>query len=52
MNNAEYLWNLFVDELGEIGTAAVLGNLKAESAMLTHIVHTCSPRPFKAQSVT
>lgn len=33
MSNAEYLWNLFIDELGEIGTAAVLGNLKAESAM-------------------
>lgn len=31
MNNAEYLWNLFAPELGDIGAAAVLGNLKAES---------------------
>lgn len=34
MNNEEYLWNMFVGDLGEIGAAAVIGNLKAESALL------------------
>lgn len=33
MTNTEYLWNMFTPELGEIGAAAVLGNLQAESAM-------------------